>query len=177
MRVLGPMRKITVKVASALLSKTFDLENRVYDKSYDEVLADFRARQPRDSKKIGADELSALNNRPQIVEALSLSIEEREQYSTLKSEVVKRIHNIVEGALPEQEEDATGFHERPADPVDAFAFVGTRYAQRTTPTMIDALREAGYDDLGILDLAIAIADANMWGRLHRLLGLKPSLLI
>ena len=41
--------------------------------------------------------------------------------------------------------------------------------------MIDALREDGYDDLGILDLAIAVADANMWARIYRLAGLKAEL--
>ena len=67
------------------------------------------------------------------------------------------------------------FHLRPEDPVEAFAFIGTRYAYRTTEAMIAALRERGYDDLGVLDLAIAVADANQWARLHRLLGLAPEL--
>jgi alkylhydroperoxidase family enzyme len=68
------------------------------------------------------------------------------------------------------------FHARPADPVEAFAFVGTRYAQRATDAMVDALRGAGFDDLGILDLAIAVADANQWARMRRLLGLPADLL-
>ena len=38
-----------------------------------------------------------------------------------------------------------------------------------------ALQRAGYDDLGILDLAIAVSDANQWARTHRLLGLAPEL--
>jgi hypothetical protein len=41
--------------------------------------------------------------------------------------------------------------------------------------MIDALRATGFDDLAILDLAIAVADANQWARTHRLLGLDPAL--
>ncbi len=64
---------------------------------------------------------------------------------------------------------------RPTDPVEAFAFVGSRYASRTTERMIEALREAGYDDLGILALTIAVADANNWARLHRLAGLPAEL--
>ena len=39
----------------------------------------------------------------------------------------------------------------------------------------DALRQEGYDDLGILDLSIAIADANMWARFYRLLDLEAGL--
>jgi alkylhydroperoxidase family enzyme len=41
--------------------------------------------------------------------------------------------------------------------------------------MIEALRGAGYDDLNILDLATAIADANQWARLYRLTGLDPQI--
>ena len=54
--------------------------------------------------------------------------------------------------------------------------MGTRYAYRATKEMIDMLRQQGYDDLRILDLAIAVADANMWTRIYRLFGLNPNLL-
>jgi alkylhydroperoxidase family enzyme len=54
--------------------------------------------------------------------------------------------------------------------------VGTRYAHRTTKEMIDMLHQQGYDDLDILDLAIAVADANMWARIYRLFGLNANLL-
>ena len=53
--------------------------------------------------------------------------------------------------------------------------MGTRYAYRTTPDMIEALRQEGFDDIGILDLAIAVAEANQWARIHRLLNLNPKL--
>jgi alkylhydroperoxidase family enzyme len=79
-------------------------------------------------------------------------------------------------ALPRSLGEATGFHARPADPLEAFAFVGRRYANRTTEAQITALRRAGYDDLGILDLAIAVADANQWARMHRLAGVPAELL-
>jgi hypothetical protein len=81
----------------------------------------------------------------------------------------------VEKALPATVIDAQGIHPIPDDPIEAFAFVGTRYAFRTTKQMIDGLRQKGYDDLGILDLAIAVADANLWARMYRLVGLKPEL--
>ena len=81
----------------------------------------------------------------------------------------------MEKALPATVIDAQGFHPFPDDPIEAFAFVGTRYAYRTTKHIIDNLRQTGYDDPGILDLAIAVADANQWARIHRLTGLKPEL--
>ena len=43
--------------------------------------------------------------------------------------------------------------------------------------MIDRLRQKGYDDTGILDLAIAVADANMWTRIYRLFGLDAGLFL
>ena len=106
-----------------------------------------------------------------------LVLEERDRASSLDRAALAHVHRTVEAALPRSAEDATGFHARPADPVDGFAFVGTRYAQRTTPESIAALRRAGYDDLGILDLAIAVADANQWARMFRLAGLPPSLFL
>jgi hypothetical protein len=85
------------------------------------------------------------------------------------------VHRTVEEALPASENDLNGFHVRSTDPVVDFAFVGTRYAYRTTRASIDALRRSGYDDLGILDLATAVADANLWARMFRLVGLPPAL--
>jgi hypothetical protein len=81
----------------------------------------------------------------------------------------------VEEALPASEDDLSGFHVRSTDPVVDFAFVGTRYAYRMTRARIEALRRSGYDDLGILDLATAVADANLWARMFRLVGLPPAL--
>jgi hypothetical protein len=77
--------------------------------------------------------------------------------------------------MPENAEDMEGLHTRPDDPIEAFAFLGTRYAYRTTKPMIDVLRREGFDDLGLLDLAIAVADANQWARLYRLLDLPAEL--
>ena len=111
-----------------------------------------------------------------MIEVLALALAERDERSTLDRGTLARVHRTVEDALPRSLEDSTGFHARPKDPVEAFAFVGTRYPARTTPAMIDALRHAGYNDLGILDLAIAVADANNWARMYRLLDLAPELL-
>ena len=144
LRRFEPLRRLGTRMASVLLRKTMDLENRPYERSYQEVLAQIA---PAFERTLG---------RP-LGEVLSLD------------------DTTVEGALGTCPEDVQGLHPRPADAVEAFAFVGTRYASRTTARMIDALREAGYDDLGILDLAIAVADANNWARLHRLVGLPSEL--
>ena len=108
-------------------------------------------------------------------ELVRLSVEERDGRSSLSRDLIARVHRGVEAALPIRREEVEGFHARPRDPVDAFVFVGTRYAARTTETMIRELRAGGFDDLAILDLAIAVADANQWARTHRLLGLDPGL--
>src|SRR5262249_21962729 len=121
-----------------------------------------------------AETLAPVAARPKVVELIALAIEERER-STLPRDTVARIHRAVEAALPARAEEADGFHPRPAAPIDAFAFVGTRYGARTTEEMIGALRRAGHDDLGILDLAIAVAMANQWARLCRLTGLAPGI--
>jgi len=175
-RVLGPMRRITVQFLGTVFSKIFNMENRNYDRSLVQVVDEFLAQHPNSEATIQREDLAPLESRPHIIEILSSSIRERDEYSSLEKGVAPKIHALVEEYLPDKEEDSTGLHKRPEDPVDAFVFVGTRYAQRTTPAMIDALHEAGYDDLGILDLAIAISDANMWVRFHRLLGLEPALL-
>jgi hypothetical protein len=110
-----------------------------------------------------------------VIESIALAVEERERWSSLDHATLERVQRAVDAALPRSADDATGFHARPSDPVEAFAFVGTRYANRTTAAMIDALRGAGYDDLGVLDLAIAVADANQGARLSRLSGVPAGL--
>lgn len=71
--------------------------------------------------------------------------------------------------------DSVGFHPRPRAPVEALAFAGTRGARRTIEPMIAALRSTGFDDFGIPDIANPSADANEWGRLHRLLALPRQI--
>ena len=89
----------------------------------------------------------------------------------LPPELVARVTPVVVTALPASEDDATGFHARPSDPIDALAFVGTRYAARTTDTMTDAVRERyGMDDAALTDLFYAIAMRNAFERMDRLLA-------
>ena len=116
-----------------------------------------------------------LKTHPKLIEVCRLILEEQVIHTSLNRNTLASIHRTVEDALPADIEDVEGFHERPENPVEAFAFVGTRYAYRTTKDMIDDLRGMNYDDVGILDLAIAIAIANFWARTYRLLGLEPEL--
>src|SRR4029450_12138996 len=151
-----------VRVASALLRR-MDLALRPY-------AGTFAAARGRLEEALGrpvGDAVEPLRARPKVIESVALAVEERERWSSLDHATLERVQRAVDAALPRSADDATGFHARPSDPVEAFAFVGTRYANRTTAAMIDALRGAGYDDLGVLDLAIAVADANQWARLSR----------
>lgn len=169
LRRFEPLRRLGVRVASTLLRR-MDLANRPDATTF----ADARARLERALGRPIGDALEPLRARPKVVESIALAVEDRER-SGLDRATLARVHGAVATALPRSADDARGFHARPPDPVEAFAFVGTRYANRTTPDQIAALRRAGYDDLGILDLAIAVADANQWARLYRLAGLPPDL--
>ena len=174
LRRFEPLRRLTVHVAARLLAR-MDLAVRDYPETYEVALAKVTPAFERATGRRPTDELAPLRSRPKLIEALQLALEERHTRGTLARETLVTIDRTVEAALPAGVDEAAGFHARPADPVEAFAFVGTRYAYRTTAAMIAALRQRGYDDLGILDLAIAVADANMWARLHRLAGLAPEL--
>ena len=171
LRRFEPLRRLGVRVTSALLGR-MDLANRPYPTSFEEARSRFEAVR---GGPVG-DALEPLRSRPALVESLALAMEERRRVTSLDADTLARVDRAVEAALPRSSGDATGFHARPADPLEAFAFVGTRYANRTTEAQITALRRAGYDDLGILDLAIAVADANQWARMHRLAGVPAELL-
>jgi len=174
LRRFEPLRRFMVLLAARFM-KRIDLANRHYERSYDEALGRFVAATSRARDESIASALQLLRAAPQVLEILQLAVEERDRRSTLTRATLVAVQRAVEAALPRSAEETEGFHERPEDPVAAFAFVGTRYPARTTQGMIDRLRDAGYDDLGILDLAIAVADANQWARIHRLLGLDARL--
>lgn len=171
LRGVEPLRRLSLRVATLVLRR-MDLASRPYPTTFEEACARLEA---AGSTPAGAA-LESLRARPQVVEWLALGVEERAHHGTLDRATLARVHHAVEAALPRDAEEAGGLSARPVDPVEAFAFVGTRYAHRTTAAQIAALRRAGYDDLGILDLAIAVADANQWARLHRLAGLPADLL-
>ena len=170
LRRFEPLRRLGVRAASVVLRR-MDLTIRPYSTSF----ADARERlEAAIGRRIGAA-VEPLRPRPKLVESIALAVEERDRTSSLDRATLRRVQGVVERALPHGPGDTTGFHSRPPDPVDAFAFVGTRYARRTTTDQIEALRRTGLDDLAILDLAIAVADANQWARMHRLAGLPANL--
>jgi hypothetical protein len=174
LRRLEFLRRLTVRLASVLLTK-MDLGNRDYRVSYEQALEDLAPLFERAMGKRLEDEFAPLESRPKLIEALRLSLEERDIRSSLDRETLAKVHQTVEAALPASIDEAEEFHTHPKDPIEAYAFVGTRYAYRATKDMIEALREKGYDDMGILDMAMAIADANLWARVHRLVGIEPGL--
>jgi hypothetical protein len=89
--------------------------------------------------------------------------------------MLSRVRDVVADALPTCEEEATGFHPRPADPLEALAFVGTRYAVRTTDRMVEAVREKyGYGDPELTDLFYAISMRNAMERMKRLRAEPPG---
>lgn len=89
----------------------------------------------------------------------------------LPPDLVARVTPIVAAALPEAEDEATGFHARPSDPLGALAFVGTRYPARTTGEMVDAVRARhGFGDPELTDLFYAISMRNAFERMDRLLA-------
>ena len=167
-------RRMAVQLLSIFMAK-MDLSNRAYGISYDEAVNSMAPLFEDSMGKPPADEFESVRSRPKLIEAIRLALEERDRRSSLDRGIMAKIHRTVEQALPKTTDDMQEFHTRPDDPIENFAFVGTRYAYRTTQKMIGALREAGFDDLGLLDLAVAIADANQWARLYRLVGLPPEL--
>jgi alkylhydroperoxidase family enzyme len=171
----GALRRVGVSIGSRVLA-TMDLANRPYAADYEEALAAMSPVFLRATGREPGVDLEALRERPAMIEVLRHSLEERDERSLLSRTEAARVHALVEQALPASVDEARGFHARPADPVEAFVFVGTRYAARTTEGMVEALRAAGHDDLRILDLAHAVADANQWARMHRLLALDPGIL-
>jgi hypothetical protein len=169
-------RRFGVGIAARMFSR-IDLANRRYAESFEEMVAVWpRGATPAVSGSASlASCLEPIRARPKAGEILRLALEERDSRSSLDRDLLQRVHRGVEAALPSRPDEAEGFHSRPADPIDALVFVGTRYAARTTEGMIAALRRSGFDDVGILDLAIAVADANQWARTYRLLGLEAGL--
>lgn len=168
------MRRLGVRMGARIMGR-MDLENRAYEHSFEEVVARITPLLPPKLRPAAADLFAGLSERPKVVEAICMALEERLLRSTLAPAVRARVAAACRDALPRGADEATGFHPRPADPLDAFAFVGTRYPARVTAEMVAALRGEGFDDVAILDLAIAVADANLWQRLYRLLDLDPAI--
>jgi alkylhydroperoxidase family enzyme len=167
------IRGLYIRVFSRLMAM-MDMTNRTYEGDFEQTVERF-ADVFEAAGVDAARQLQPLAACPRLVEVVAQALAERDRPGGLDREVLVRVHAEVARALPRQAEDARGLHARPSDPVEAFAFVGTRYAYRTTEASIEALRAAGWDDAGILALAVAVADANQWARIWRLLGLDPAI--
>jgi hypothetical protein len=161
------LRRAGVWAASRLMAR-MDLSNRA---ERIDVAAELAAIASYLPTQVTAQDLEPLRRWPKVLAYYRGLLLERHAASSLDAATTRLVWETVARALPAGPDEAHGFHDRPRDPVAAFAFVGTRYAARTTPEMIAALRAAGYDDLGVMDLAIAVSDANAWARVTRWLGL------
>jgi len=169
------LRRLTISIASRLLAK-MDMRNRKYPQTFEEALENLMPQIGDDDRSISNTGLVEFQARPKLLEVVQLLLEEKENRTSLDAGTLAKVYHTVEKALAERNDDVQDFHELPADPVEGFAYVGTRFAYRTTKEMIDSLRQKGYDDIGLLDLAIAVADANMWARIYRLFDLNANLL-
>ncbi len=169
------LKESTIHLSSHYLAKG-NLANREYGKSYDEAINDVEPIFKRATGKEPYDELSPLRTSPKLVEVIQMHLEERDTRSCLDRDTRARIQNTVEEALHTSAEKHEVRHKFQRNPIENFAYIGTRFAYRTTRDMIDALKREGYDDIGILDLATAVADSNKWARTYRLLNLDPNLL-
>jgi hypothetical protein len=168
------LRRLTLRIAAVLLAR-MDMANREYRLTYENALTNLESSLPATAQMELEGALAVFRPRPRLVEVYHMLLAERDSRSSIDHDILAKIHAAVEKALPANIIDAEGLHPVPDDPIEAFAFVGTRYAYRTTRQTINKLRQLGYDDLGILDLTIAVADANLWARIYRLAGLKPEL--
>jgi AhpD family alkylhydroperoxidase len=169
LRRVEPLRRLITGLASRMMRKSMDLSTKLYTDRYEHALA---ALTPifEDQHGHGPGEaLGVFRARPKILEDLMIDLQERRE-STLVRPIMAKVCAVVSAALPRSVDDVSSIHPRPKDPVEAFAFVGTRYAHRATADMVAALRQTGLDDLGILDLTVAIAASNKWERVCRLAG-------
>ena len=168
------LRRFNISIASRLLAK-MDMDNRQYPYTFEQAYENLAPLVDDSSLGGLSSGFTAFKARPKMLEVLQLILEEKQKRCSLDCKILTKIHQTVEKALPQHADDMQSFHELPADPIECFAFIGTRYAYRTTREMIDRLRQEGYDDISILDLAIAVADTNMWARMFRLFDLNSKL--
>jgi len=174
LRRIEALRRLVVRVGGLWL-RIVGLAGPSYSKSYEQALEDIRPVFEETLARSPDDDFEALRSRPQILEAIQRLLEEQVHRSSLGRTALHRVHRIVEDSLLPVEDTPAMSALPQTDPISTFVELGTRYPYQTTAASVQALRETGLDDLGILDLAVAIGDANMWARLYRLLGLPPEL--
>jgi hypothetical protein len=173
LRRFEPVRRLAIRAAGLWL-RIVGTGGRNYCRSYQQAIEAVRPLFEQAAGQPPGDHLRALSPRPQLVEAVQLILEEQLERSSLPLSTLARVHRTVEDHLYSGNEER-GATWNQNDPFEDFVATGTRYPHRTTAAVVDALRETGFDDLGVLDLAVAVADANMWARFHRLMGLPSEL--
>ncbi len=158
------LRSLGVRVQSRVMRRMLDLSNQEIDADVPALLADIEAvrgeRLPPGYRSMtAAPNVAAWAHRVTI------------ELPRLEPAMLAQVSAAVAAALPASEEEAIGFHARPSDPVDALAFVGTRYAVRTTDSLVEAVRkERGWGDSELTDLFFAISARNAFERVDRLLA-------
>lgn len=158
------LRSLGVRLQGRLLARVLDLSNRPVDADVDRLLA----------------EMAALRGRPLPAGYASLALAPNvaawahrmaAELPTIDAALLARVRDGVRRALPAGDDDVDGIHPRPGDPLDALVFVGTRYAARTTDSLVDSVRRStGFDDGRLTDLVFAIAVCNAFERVDRLLA-------
>jgi hypothetical protein len=157
------LRRLGVRLQGWAMGRFLDLENR--DAGVDAATALADAESVLGPFPAGYRELGKAPNVAGFLTTVA-SVMRR-----IPSDVERRVTPVVAAALPATEDEATGFHARPTDPIDALAFVGTRYPARTTDAMVDAVRaHGGMGDPELTDLFYVIAMRNAFERMDRLLA-------
>lgn len=163
----GALRRLGVRMQAGLMRRAVDLSNRSVEVDADAALRE--AERWLGPLPPGAESIRAVPNVAGFLTTVTAVVRE------LDPGMVEQVSAVVADALPGSEEEATGFHPRPTDPLDALAFVGTRYAVRTTDRMVAAVREKyGYGDAELTDLFYAISMRNGIERMTRLLAEPPA---
>lgn len=160
------LRRLGIRLQGWAMGKWADLSRQTVAVDVDAALAEAEA-------VLGPlpAGFSALRDVPNVAAYLTTITEVTRQ---IDPELLERVSRGVAEALPSRADEALGFHPRPADPVDALIFVGTRYAARTTDALVDAVREkTGYGDAELTDLFYAISMRNGVERMFRLLAAAP----
>lgn len=162
------LRTLGVRLQAAMFRRALDLANQPMQAEVDVLLKEMEAVR---GAPLPAG-YAALRRAPNVaLWAHRMTVE----LPSLDPGMLARVTRAVAEALPSSEEESTGFHRRPSDPLDALAFVGTRYAVRTTDSLVNRVRAAyGWGDGELTDAFFAIAARNAFERVDRLLAAEPG---
>ena len=158
------LRSLGVRLQSRVFRRVMDLANEAVEVDVRMLLAE--------TERIRGASLpsgyAAMHASPNVAAwAYRMTVE----LPSLDGAMLGRVTRGVAAALPASEDESTGFHARPPEPLDALVFVGTRYAARTTDEMVGAVLAAyGWSDAELTDCFYAIGSRNAFERVDRLLA-------